>query len=148
MGFETKAFGAQDALVDALQDAEGLQAWAIDYGLPSRREEQHIWVDEKLTDWNQGQETTGLVTKAENFQMTVYIYSRLTGATAREQRDDMKAAADIVSNVIGSAPFLGGAVFYARIAGAEFETAFADSEGRAREGVLMLTVQCSAYLMA
>lgn len=148
MGFETKAFGAQDALVDALKSADGLEAWTIDYGIPPRRDEQHIWVDERLTEWTHGNETTGLVTQAENFQLTVYIYSRLTGATAREQRDDIKAAADIVTNVIGSAPFLGGAVFYARISGAEFDTAFADPEGRKREGVLQLTVQCSAYLMA
>lgn len=148
MGFETKAFGAQDALVEALQGATDLAAWTIDYGLPSRRDEQHIWVDEKLTDWAQSNETTGLVSKAENFAIQVYIYSRLTGALPVEQRDDIKAAADVVSNVIGSAPFLGGAVFYARITNAEFETAFADPEGRKREGLLMLTVQCSAYLTA
>ena len=148
MGFETKAFGAQDALVAALKDAEGLEAWTIDYGLPSRREEQHIWVDERLSDWNQANDTTGLVSKQETFSIVVYIYSRLTGASAIEQREDIRAAADIVSSVIGSAPFLGGAVFYARIAAAEFDTAFADPEGRKREGLLQLTVQCSAYLSA
>lgn len=148
MGFETKAFGAQDALVAALKADSGLAAWTIDYGLPSRRDEQHIWVDEKLSDWNQANDTTGLVSKQENFQMQVYVYSRMTGATAEEQRDDIRAAADIISGVIGSAPFLGGAVFYARISSAEFDTAYADPEGRQREGVLVLTIQCSAYLSA
>jgi hypothetical protein len=148
VGFETKAFGAQDALVSALQASATLSDWFIDYGLPARREEQHIWVDERLTNWTQGNATTGLVQKEEQFRISVYVYSRLSGSTAEEQRDDIKAAADIVSNVIGSAPFLGGSVFYAQIASAEYEAAYADAEGRQREGVMLLTIQCSAYLTA
>lgn len=148
MGFETKAFGAQDALVAALQADAALSAWTIDYGLPARRDEQHIWVDERLTGWTQGNPTTGLVTKQEEFRIQVYVYSRLTGSTAEEQRNDIKAAADVIANVVGSAPFLGGAVFYAEIATAEYEAAYADAEGRQREGVLLLTVACSAYLTA
>jgi len=146
VAFETKAFGAQDALTQALQGAAGLAGWTVDFGIPSRRDELHIWVDEGIDDWNQGTPTTGLVTAEETFRLTVYVYARRTGADAREIRDDIKAAADVVSSVIGSAPFLGGAVFYASIVSAQYDSAFADPEGRAREGVMALTVQCSAYL--
>lgn len=146
MAFETKAFSAQDALVTALQARTDLAQWTIDFGIPSRREEMHIWVDEALEDWNQGATTTGLVSREETFRLHVYIYARLTGADALEIRNDIKAAADIVTDVIGSAPFLGGAVLFAQVTSAEYGSAFADGEGRAREGVMMLSVQCTAYL--
>lgn len=146
MSFETKAFGAQDALVTALKARTELAQWQIDFGIPSRREEMHIWVDESLDDWNQGTPTTGLVSREETFKLNVYIYARLTGADALEVRADIKAAADIITDVIGDAPFLGGAVFFAQINSAEYGSAFADPEGRVREGVMMLSVQCSAYL--
>lgn len=146
MAFETKAFGAQDALTEALKATSSLSEWAIDFGIPSRREELHIWVDEALEDWTQGTPTTGLVSREEGFRLNVYIYARRTGADAKEIRDDIKAAADVVTSVIGSAPFLGGAVFFATISSAQYDSAFADPEGRAREGVMLLTVQCSAYL--
>jgi hypothetical protein len=144
--FQTKTFGAQDALVTALRNTSALSAWTIDFGIPSRREELHIWVDEAIDDWTQGTPTTGLVMAEEKFKLQVYIYVRRTGADAKEVRDDIKTAADIVTGVIGSAPFLGGAVFYANITDAQYDAAFADPEGRKREGVLLLTVHCSAYL--
>lgn len=148
MAFETKAFGAQDALVAALQATPSLSAWTIDYGLPSRRDEQHIWIDETLNDWTQGTPTTGIVARDESFRLSVYIYSRLSGASASDIRNDVKGAADIVLDVIGSDAFLSGSVFFASVISAEYDSAFADTEGRAREGVLLLTVQCSAYLSA
>jgi hypothetical protein len=146
MAFETKAFGAQDALVTALQGTATLDDWTIEFGLPARRMEQHIWVDETIDNWNQGTATTGIVARDETFRISVYIYSRLSGSTPEELRDDIKAAADIVSSVIGSAPFLSGAVFYAQIISAEYGSAFSDTEGRQREGYLHLIVECQAYL--
>ena len=151
MAFETKTFPAQDALVAALEAARDevdstIAAWTIDYGIPSRREELHIWVDEQVDGWTQGQDTSGLVTRQEEFQLNVYIYARQTGATARTLRDEIKIAADVVADVVGAAPFLGGSVLYAQTIAGEYDSAFADPEGRSREAVLKLTVGCRAFI--
>lgn len=53
MAFETKTFAAQDALVAELKNTAALSAWAVDFGIPSRKEELHIWVDEAIDDWTQ-----------------------------------------------------------------------------------------------
>jgi hypothetical protein len=84
----------------------------------------------------------------EAFRLTVYIYARRTGATAKEVRTEVKAAADIVADLVGSAPFLGGAVLYAEITGARYEGAFADTAGTQREGVLQIDVSCTSFLVA
>lgn len=146
MAFETKAFGAQDALTQALKNTAELAAWTVDFGIPSRREELHIWVDESVDSWGQGTPTTGLVMRDETFRLTVFIYARRTGSDAKEIRDEIKQAADVVTGVIGSEPFLGGAVFHAQIDSAEYASAFADAEGRSREAVMQLMIKCSAYL--
>lgn len=147
MTFNTKAFDTQDALVSALRDEPGLADWAIDFGIPAGRpQEQHIWVDESVDDWSQENATTGIVARNENFQIAIYIYDKRTGATAEEVRDEVKVAAALISDVIGSAPFLGGVVLFAQIVGATYEGAFADPEGRAREGVLRLTIGCQAFI--
>lgn len=147
MAFQTKAFDVQDALVTALQAETALADWQIDYGLPAGRpSEQHIWVDEKVGDWNQDTATTGLVARNESFRLSVYIYSKRTGATAQEVRDEAKTAASVVSDVLGSEPFLGGVVLFAQIVGGEYEGAFAEAEGRSREGVLQLIIECQTFL--
>lgn len=148
MGFDTAAFGAQDALVTALQGATGLGAWTIDYGLPASLDEQHIWVDEGIDEGTQETATTGLVTKNEAFRLNVYVYSRMTGASALEVRDDIKAAASIVADTVGAAPFLGGAVLFAEIVGFNYEGAFKDPQARVREGVMKLTIACQSFLTA
>jgi hypothetical protein len=147
MAFDTKAFGAQDALVAALQGTAALSAWRIDFGIPAGRpEEQHIWVDENVSEWTQDTITTGLAARNENFKLSVYIYDKKSGATAEEIRDEIKVAAAAIADTIGAAPFLGGVVLYAQISGADYEGAFADSEGRAREGVLKLSIDCQGFL--
>ena len=147
MAFETKAFAAQDAIVTALKASTALSAWRIDFGIPAGRpEEQHIWVDESTSDWTQDLKTTGLQARDETFRLSVYIYDKRTGADAKEVRDEVKAAADAISDVLGSNTFLGGVVLFAQIVSADYEGAFADPEGRAREGVLKLTVECQAFL--
>lgn len=147
MGFNTKSFAAQDALVAALQNEPSLSGWRIDYGLPAGRpEELHIWVDEKVGDWTQETLSTGLASKNESFRLSVYIYSKKTGTTALEMRNEVTGAASAISDVIASAPFLGGVVLFAQIVSGEYEGAFADAEGRAREGVLHLTIECQSFL--
>ena len=147
MAFDTKAFAAQDALVTALKDTAALAAWRIDFGIPAGRpEEQHIWVDENVSDWTQDTMTTGLAARNESFKLVVYIYDKKSGATAQEIRDEIKTAASAISDTIGAASFLGGVVLYAQIASADYEGAFADTEGRAREGVLKLTIDCQGFL--
>lgn len=146
MAFNTRAFDAQDALVAALKDSEDLQDWSIDYGLPSDRNERHIWVDEQIDNWEQQPATSGLVSKDEAFRIAIYIYARQTDSSAKEVRDLIKNAANVISDLIGSTPFLGGVVLLAEISTGEYDGAFADPEGRAREGVLKLTVGCSAFI--
>lgn len=148
MSFQTKAFDAQDELLELLRASSNLSAWTIDYGLPSRREEQHIWIDENVDDWEQSGDTSGLVSKDEMFQLTVFIYDRKTGADAKEIRDEIKDAAGHVADIVGSSPFMGGTVVYATISGAQYEGAFEDEQGRVREGVLRLTVGCQAFIGA
>lgn len=148
MSFQTKAFDAQDELLDLLQASTSLTAWTIDYGLPANLTDLHIWIDESVEDWTRDGDTSGLVSQQEGFNLTVYIYDAKTGATAVEIRDEIKAAAGVVSDIIGSAPFLGNAVLYASISAAAYEGAFRDPEGRKREGVLKLTVGCAAFVGA
>lgn len=149
MSLNTKAFAAQDALVEALQADERLVDWRIDYGLPPvRPEELHIWVDDRIDNWGQESPTTGVVTRRESFNVEVYIYGRRTDATAKEVRDEIYGAAGVVADTVGSQPFLGGAVLYAEITALEYDAAFADPEGRQREGVLKVSVTCLAHLVA
>lgn len=148
MGFQTTAFAAQDALVDALTAVAGLADWTIEYGMPSIRQEQHIWVDEVINDGQQELATTGIVTKNESFRLEVFVYSRKTGATAKEIREEISAAGALVADTIGSAPFLGGSVMFAEIVGYEYGGAFADQQGRIREGALKITIACMSFLTA
>jgi hypothetical protein len=147
MAFQTASFDAQDALVTALQASTNLSAWQIDFGIPAGRpQEQHIWVDEEVGNWEQSLASTGVVTRNETFQLSIYIYDKKTGADAKEIRDEIKTAAAEIANIIGSAPFLGGVVLIAEIVGGSYEGAFADPQGHAREGVLKLSIQCQAFL--
>lgn len=148
MSFNTKTFAAQDALVTALQDESSLSDWTIGFGIPAHREELHIWVDEQVDSWEQDGATTGLVARNERFRLSIYIYDRKTGADAKDIRDEIATAADVITGVIGSQPFLGGVVLYAELVGAEYDGAFADPDGRKREGVLKLTVGCQAFITA
>lgn len=147
MAFDTKAFDAQDAIVAALQATPALSTWQIDFGIPAGRPvEQHIWLDENVGDWEQEAITTGLTSRHENFQLQIYIYDKKTGATAEEIRDEIKVAATAISDTIGTSPLLSGIVLYAEIANLEYEGAFADAQGLAREGVLRLTINCKSFI--
>lgn len=145
--FNTKAFDAQDALVTAIRARTELAAWEVDFGIPAGRpKQQHIWVDENVGEWTQVVYTTGLDSRKETFKLSVYIYDKQTGSTAQEIRDELRVVAGIVSEIIGQDAFLGGVVLLAQISNADYEGAFADPEGRAREGVLKLTIECQAIL--
>lgn len=145
--FNTKAFEAQDALVTAIRARSELVAWEVDFGVPAGRpKQQHIWVSEDVTDWTQEVYTTGLHSRRETFEIAVYIYDKQTGATAQEIRDELRVVAGVISEVIGQDAFLGGIVLMAQITDAAYEGAFADPEGRAREGVMKLTIECQAIL--
>lgn len=147
MAFQTKTWEAQDALVSALSARPELSAWRIDFGLPAARpEERHIWVDENVSEWSQDLLTTGLSSRNETFRISVYIYDKKTGADAKEIRDELSTAAAVVSDTIGTSAFLGGVVMFAQIVGGEYEGAFADPQGRMREGVLKLTIECQGFL--
>lgn len=146
MGFNTKAFDAQDSLLGLLQAETNLAAWTIDYGLPSRRDEQHIWIDEYVGNWSQGGDTSGLLSKDEGFLCQVYIYTRKTDATAKEVRDEIEGAAGYVADIVADNPTLGGNVVYATISGAAYEGAFQDERGLTREGVLRLDITSTAFL--
>lgn len=146
MTFGTKAFSAQDALVDALKSEPSLAAWQIDFGIPSRREELHIWIDEEVADWTQELASTGLQSRNETFNLAIYVYDRKTDATAKEIRDEIKAAADTITDILGGGSFLGGIVLIAEVVGGAYEGAFADPDGLRREGVLKLTIGCQAFL--
>ncbi|HAM24921.1 MAG TPA: hypothetical protein DCM51_05120 [Actinobacteria bacterium] len=149
MGLNTKAFAAQDALVAALQADERLADWSVGFGVPPQKpQDRCLWVDEEVSDWTQDAPTTGVVTRSEGFQLAVYIYDRLTDASAAEVRDEIYLAAGAVADAVGSEPFLGGAVLYAEVSGADYEGAFADPEARSREGVMKLMIRCTAHLAA
>ena len=145
-GMQTKVFDAQDALVASLQAAPGLVGWTIGYGLPARRDDLHVWVDEQVSEWTQDQRTTGLVSKEESFKLHVYVYVRRSGASAQDVRDECKGAGAIVEQVIAAAPFLGGVALFAQTVGGEYDGAFADPEGRAREGALHMIVATQTFL--
>lgn len=147
MSFATKSFDAQDAIVTALQASSSLSAWRIDFGIPAGRpEEQHIWLDEEIADWSQELATTGLVTRNETFKLSIYIYDKKTGATAKEIRDEIKTAAYTITDIIGNTPVLGGIVLISETVAGSYEGAFADPQGIAREGVLKLTIECQAFI--
>ena len=48
--------------------------------------------------------------------------------------------------VIAAAPFLGGVALMAQTVGGEYDGAFADPEGRAREGALHMIVDTQTFL--
>lgn len=144
--FHTKAFDAQDVLTALLTSALAGTAWTVDYGLPPRREEQHIWVDESIKPWKQDPYTEGLESKIETFTLHVAIYSKRTCSSALETRAEIKAAADVIASAIASDQFLGGVVMYASITGADYDSAFADAEGQSREGLMELDISCEAFL--
>lgn len=148
MSFQTKAFDTQDALLALLQASTDLSAWTIDYGLPSRRDELHIWIDENIEEWTQAGDTSGIQSKNEDFRLSLYIYDRKTGASALEIREEIKTVAGFVSDIIGSSPFMGGTVLYATVVGAAYEGAFEDEQGRVREGVLKMSIGCQAFIGA
>lgn len=149
--FATKTFPAQTQLLAAITASaqipgNSLQGWTLDYGIPSRRDEQHLWVDDAIEDWTQGAPTTGLSGREETFRIPVFIYVRRTGATAEDLRDMIVAAADVVADVVGADPLLGGLLLYSEIVTGGYDSAFADPSGRIREAVLQLGVNCRAYL--
>lgn len=146
MAFNSKAFRAQDALLAALLDVPALSDWLIEFGLPARRSDRHIWIDESVDNWTQEAGTTGLISRNEQFQLSVYLYSKRTGSTAAEVRDELATAGEVVTDVVGSAPFLGDVVLYAQVVGGEYAGAFADTEGRILEGYLKLTIACDAFV--
>lgn len=146
MSLTTKAFAAQDALVNLMTPATGLADWSPEFGLPGKRKERHIWVDETVDDWTQEPYTTELTDRDEKFKLHVFIYSRLIGATAAQIRDEISAVGGQIETLIGSSPFLGSVVMSAWVAGGEYDSAFADAEGRAREGCLRLDIACEAVL--
>jgi len=145
-GLHTKAFTAQDAFVAALAARPELADWRVEYGLPKRRFEKHLWVDEQVNGWEQSPPTTGILTQEETFTLAVFIYRRRTGGTALDVRQEIEAAAGIVAEVLGAQPFLGGVLQFAAISGAEYDSAFADPKGVSREGVLQIKVACTSYL--
>lgn len=149
--FATKTFPAQTALLADIREAaattgNALGSWTIDYGIPGRRDELHLWVDDTIEDWVQGAPTTGLSGREESFRIPVYIYARRTGASAEELRDLIVAAADAVADVVGANPLMGGLLLYSEITTGGYDSAFADAQGRVREAVLQLGVNCRAYL--
>lgn len=150
MTLHTSTFAAQDALLAALLAAPALAEWERQYGLPAGRpSERHIWIDEQVDNWEQAIRASGTpAARDETFRLTVYVYSRRTGATAAEVRAEVKGAADVVADLVGQAPFLGGAVLYAEITGGRYEGAFADAAGTQREGALRIDVSCTAFLVA
>lgn len=150
MGFSSKAFKVQDILTKALQDSPALGDWFIDFGLPPKglQEDLHIWVDEHVDEWTQESATTGLVARNEAFRLTVYLYAKRTDATAFEVREEIESAVDVLSDVVGNDPLLGGVVLYAQIVGAEYAGGFADPEGRAREGYMKINIGVDAFITA
>ena len=147
-GFNSKAFVAQDRLLARIQSIGApLAAYSIDFGLPAGKpDELHIWVDEEATSWNQDPELTGLTSVEERFSLTVYVYSRRTGATAAEVRDEISTAMFLIGAAIAAEPTLGGLLMYCKVTNLEYQGAFADSEGQRRVGYLKIVVGCSAWL--
>ena len=144
----TKTFDAQDALMAALTalKATTLTGWTVDFGLPPRRDERHLWVDEQITEWVCEDLTTGLQSTQETFKLHAYVYVKKSGATALEVRDEVKTGGGAVESVLSSDPLLGGVVMLAQIVGGDVDSAFADPEGRAREVVEHLIIECSTFI--
>lgn len=148
MALRTKAFDAQDALVGLLAASGDLSAWVCEFGLPSiRPQEMHIWIDEEVNRWQQELSGTGgATTRTETFEIYVYVYRRGTDLTALEIRSEVKAAGDVIADIVTASPFLGNVVMFAEITGGTYEAQFADAEGRSREAILRLHIGCIAYL--
>lgn len=147
MKFATKAWPAQERLTELLKTRTQLSGWERQFGLPpALTEDRYIWVDEGIDEWEQEEYTTGLESKTEQFQLVVYFYDRKTGATAAEIRTEVQQAADQLADIIGSNSFLDGILMRATISKLVYDGSFADGEGRSREGVLKVTISCSAFL--
>lgn len=144
---EFAAFAAQDALktlLDGLK-ASSLDGWTVDCGLPQRRDDLHVWVHDDVDDWTFTDLVTGQVMGDEHFLLYVYVYSRRLDSTFTEQRDEVGGAADAIKAAIKADHTLAGAVSHAHVAGAKYEGAFEDEEGRVRFGILRLEVDCRIW---
>lgn len=142
----TKAFAAQDALFDLIDDLAGLSAWTRELGMPSRFDELHLWVDDAIDEWSREDVASNLTTQQETFVLHVYLYSRRLDATFKEQRDEVASASALIEDALHDSPTLTDVVMQARVVGGEFQGAWADSEGRERAGILRLDVRCVAWL--
>lgn len=148
MPLNTRSWPAQDALLEILKADTQLSAWTITYGWPMTRPTQlNIWAAEDLNDVQQTPYGTGTTaTREETFRFDLYIFAQKTGADAYEIREEIRTAADRVASLLGANQTLSGTVLLATIEGFAYEGAPATPEGRAREGVLKLTILCTAYL--
>lgn len=149
--FQTKAFTAQQYIVAGIRTAQleedsPLADWTISFGLPGRRDELHLFVDDAVEEWTQNAPATGLGGREETFRIAIQLYVRRLGATAEETRDLVIAAAAVVTNLIGDDPTLGGLLLFAQVSAAGYDSAYADEQGRTREALLRLDVNCHAYL--
>lgn len=142
----TKTWAAQDALVTLVDGISQLSAWTVEFGLPYDRRDQHIWVDEEVVDWTRSDQTSNFAAQEEAFTLSVFLYSRRIGATAKEQRDEVATAAAYIEAAIAADPTLSALLMSARVVGGEFETAWIDAEATYRVGVLRLDIRCTAWL--
>jgi hypothetical protein len=142
-----RPFDAQDALtsmIEALQE-DSLSGWTVDCGLPSRRDERHVWVHDDVEGWSLSDLVTGQVMGEESFTLSIYVYSRRLDSTFTEQRDEVGDAGDAIKAAITSDPTLDGTVSRAHVSGARYEGAYEDEDGRVRYGVLRIEVEVNCW---
>lgn len=158
--FASKAPAAQQALVAliaALPELAGWNAGGHDgFGAPRELvpREKTWFVDDKVEDWDRLVPATGA--RSEAFTLTVWFYTKMTVAktasgtmtgTPAQVQDEVLAAAAPFEAALTANPTLSGTVMSAFSQGrAEYDSGWADEQGRAREGVLKLQIRCSAHL--
>lgn len=142
----TAAFDAQDALYALISPLTALAAWDVNQGLPDRRSERNVWVDDQIDEWTREEATTGLVAQQETFTLHVYLWSTRLDCTQVELRDEIATAAASIQTALAADRTLGDVVMLAGVTGSSYDGGFLDDAGRERIGVLKLDITCTAWL--
>lgn len=138
---------AQDALYAAISGATFPdREIQIALGRPATLERDAVWVSGEVDSWQADHRVSGLQAKDETFTLRVYVYSVRLGNYV-DARNRVKALAQVVEDTIYGDHTLDGTVMLSTIERGGMAEAVME-DGRRRQVLLTLYVNCSAFISA
>lgn len=140
----SKVWDAQDALYDALVASGSFTDAQLTFGTPTRDQPVMVWVHGQVDDWAMQYRVSGALAKDEQFTLRVSIAVTRLGVDYRPAREEVRALAQAVEDVVAADVTLGGVVELAVIERGQLEDSLVDDRHR---GVgITLFVRCRAWL--